>query len=167
MVVQPDEDAQHNVVETYWNISPLVAPKAYCCCPFVASVPAGPQVGSTWHIEQSIAPVPHGVLWPNCVPDESRPKILLPSGSLHVVCVCVGTSTKQRLQSVRTELVVLPQVVVAVYASPGTPPYCLPCGTTSLHTVWVLVCVAVQHSAIVHVTGLTITPLSLKRSVTC
>ena len=79
----------------------------------------------------------------------------LPCGTLlpHVEsALVVGTSTKQRLQSVRTEFVVLPQVVVAVYAS-GTPPYCLPCGTTSLHTVWVLVCVAVQHSAIVHVTA--------------
>jgi hypothetical protein len=50
------------------------------------------------------------------------------------VAISVGTSTKQRLQSVRTELVVLPQVVVAVYvAEDEDAPYCLPCGTLWPH----------------------------------
>ena len=48
----------------------------------------------------------------------------------------VGTSTKQRLQSVRTEFVVLPQVVVAVYvAEDEDPPYFLFAGMSAPHIV--------------------------------
>tara|TARA_B110000977_G_scaffold85578_1_gene114172 strand:+ start:206 stop:427 length:222 start_codon:yes stop_codon:yes gene_type:complete len=56
---------------------------------------------------------------------------------LHVVVppVPVGTSTKQRLQSARTEFVVLPQVVEAVYIVwvDETAPYCLFAGMSEPH----------------------------------
>jgi hypothetical protein len=64
----------------------------------------------------------------------------------------VVAATKQRLQSVRAELVVLPQVVVAVYEIAGDEdaPYCFPVGTSAPHVDGALVVACAQQKLSVH-----------------
>ena len=74
-----------------------------------------------------------------------------PLGHWNELHVGVGTATKQRLQSSRTE-VVLPQVVVAVYEIAGDEdaPYCFPVGTSAPHVDGALVVACAQQKLSVH-----------------